>query len=136
MRQKTILVISADSLRAKIFHDCLKEAGFEVQLFDWNTVPVVSHRDEQAIQFVENDKASLVLLDWTLPDSSGIDLLRRLRARPPSARLPVILIGESMQEKDRLHGLEAGADLCISDTQPIAVFVARVRALLRRSYAK
>lgn len=135
MRRKTILVISADSLRAKLFHDCLKEAGFEVQLFDWNAVPVTSHRDECAIHFVEKDEAGLVLLDWTLPDSSGIDLLLRLRSRPQSARLPVILIGESMQEKDRLNGLDAGADLCISDTQPVAVFVARVRALLRRAYA-
>ena len=136
MRRKTILVISADSLRAKIFHDCLEEAGFDVLIFDWNAEPAAAHRNEHAIQFVEGDEAGLVLLDWTLPDSSGIDLLRRLRSRPHSARLPVILIGESMQEKDRLDGLEAGADLCISDPQPIAVFLARVSALLRRSYTK
>jgi DNA-binding response OmpR family regulator len=135
MRQKTILVISADSLRAKLFHDCLEEAGFEVQLFDWNAVPENSNQDEHAIRFVDRDQAGLVLLDWTLPESSGIDLLRRLRNRPHSACLPVILIGESMQEKDRPRGLKAGADLCISDTQPVAVFVASVRALLRRAYA-
>jgi two-component system phosphate regulon response regulator PhoB len=135
MRLKTILAISADSLRAKLFHDCLEKTGFEVQGFDWNTAPVSTYRDEHAIQFIEEREADLVLLDWTLPDSSGIDVLRRLRSRPHSACLPVILIGESMQEKDRLNGLEVGADLCISDTQPVTVFVARVRALLRRAYA-
>jgi DNA-binding response OmpR family regulator len=48
--------------------------------------------------------------------------------------MPIILVGEEMREEDRLLGLETGADLCLVETFHPEVFVARVRALLRRIY--
>lgn len=76
--------------------------------------------------------AEVVVLDWMLPDESGVDLLRRLRASE-GLRLPVLMLTARAREVDRVEGLDAGADDYLVKPFSAAELVARVRALLRRS---
>lgn len=76
----------------------------------------------------------LVVLDWMLPGISGIELCRRLRARPDTKSLPVIMLTARGEESERVRGLSTGADDYIVKPFSVPELLARVRALLRRSH--
>ena len=75
----------------------------------------------------------LILLDIMLPDEDGIAILRRLRTRPDTQRIPVILVTAKATEIDKVKGLDAGADDYIAKPFGVMEMIARVKALLRRS---
>jgi DNA-binding response OmpR family regulator len=75
---------------------------------------------------------SAVVLDWMLPDESGINWLSRLRANTSYAGLPVLMLTARAGERDRVEGLDAGADDYLTKPFSAAELAARVRALLRR----
>ena len=77
------------------------------------------------------DDAALVLLDVSLPDVSGVEVCRRLRAR--GATVPIIMVSARERELDRVVGLDAGADDYVSKPFSFAELEARIRAVLRRS---
>jgi len=79
------------------------------------------------------EAADVVVLDWMLPDVAGIELVRSLRAGPYADR-PVLMLTARASEVDRVEGLESGADDYLVKPFSAAELVARVRALLRRSY--
>jgi two-component system phosphate regulon response regulator PhoB len=74
----------------------------------------------------------LVVLDWMLPDASGVDLARELRADPRTRELPIILLTARAEEHDKLQGFAAGADDYLTKPFSPRELVARIRALLRR----
>ena len=71
-----------------------------------------------------------------LPGLSGIELCRRLRARPETERLPIIMLTARGEESDRVRGLATGADDYIVKPFSVPELLARVRALLRRAQAR
>jgi DNA-binding response OmpR family regulator len=73
-----------------------------------------------------------VVLDWMLPDESGIHWLTRLRANTAYSDLPVLMLTARAGERDRVEGLDAGADDYLTKPFSAAELAARVRALLRR----
>ncbi len=75
----------------------------------------------------------LVVLDWMLPGLSGIELCRRLRTRPETRGLPIIMLTARGEESERIRGLSTGADDYIVKPFSVPELVARVRALLRRA---
>ena len=75
----------------------------------------------------------LVVLDWMLPGLSGIELCRRLRARPQTQGLPIIMLTARGEESERVRGLATGADDYIVKPFSVPELLARVRALLRRA---
>ncbi len=77
--------------------------------------------------------ADAVVLDWMLPDGSGIDWLRRLRESPKGDRQPVLMLTARASETDRVQGLDAGSDDYLVKPFSAAELVARLRALLRRT---
>jgi two-component system phosphate regulon response regulator PhoB len=81
-------------------------------------------------------KPDLAILDWMLPGASGIELLEGLRARPDTARVPVILLTAKASEADIVRGLEAGADDYVTKPFSPKVLMARVAALFRRFEAR
>lgn len=85
----------------------------------------------QAEDHLSNGKFELLILDINLPDGSGLDLLRQLRAN--GSTVPVILLTANDLELDEVTGLEAGADDYITKPFSLAVLRARVHAQLRRS---
>lgn len=75
----------------------------------------------------------LMLLDWMLPDLSGIEFARKLRADPRTRDLPIIMLTARSTESDKLGGFDAGADDYITKPFSPRELIARIRALLRRS---
>ena len=95
-------------------------------------VETVSRGDEADIRLREN-VPDLLVLDWMLPGLSGIELCRRLRMRPETERLPVIMLTARGEESDRVRGLSTGADDYLVKPFSTPEFMARVKALLRRA---
>lgn len=75
----------------------------------------------------------LILLDIMLPDEDGMEILKRLRSRAETRRIPVILVTAKASEIDKVRGLDAGADDYIAKPFGVMEMIARVKALLRRS---
>jgi two-component system phosphate regulon response regulator PhoB len=74
----------------------------------------------------------LVLLDLILPDTPGLELCRRLRASPRTARLPIVILSALSEEVDRVVGLELGADDYVTKPFSVRELLLRIRALLTR----
>ena len=84
-----------------------------------------------AWELIESNKIDLVLLDWMLPDNSGIDLLHRIRKYHTS--LPVIMVTARAEEEDRVLGLDVGADDYITKPFSVRELKSRMQAVMRRS---
>ena len=123
MPARILVVEDEDALSALLEYNLEKE-GFEVRL---------SADGEDALLLIEEDKPDLVLLDWMLPGLSGIEVCRRIRARPDTRDLPVIMLTARADEDDRIRGLDTGADDYLTKPFSVPELTARVRALLRRS---
>ncbi len=95
-------------------------------------VEVVNRGDEAELRLQEN-VPDLLVLDWMVPAVSGIELCRRLRMRPETERLPIIMLTARGEESDRVRGLSTGADDYLVKPFSTPEFIARVRALLRRA---
>ncbi|WP_159716243.1 phosphate regulon transcriptional regulator PhoB [Geminicoccus flavidas] len=118
-----ILVVEDEPPLQQLLAYNLKSAGFEVvQAFD----------GEEALQLIDERAPDLVLLDWMLPEVSGVELCRRLRRRADTSAVPIIMLTARTEEHDRLRGLETGADDYVTKPFSPAELVARIRAVLRR----
>ena len=95
-------------------------------------VDTVLRGDEAEIQLKER-VPDLLILDWMLPGVSGIELCRRLRARPETERLPIIMLTARAEESERIRGLATGADDYVVKPFSTHELMARVRAMLRRA---
>jgi len=87
---------------------------------------------EAAITLVKNALPDLILLDWMLPGSSGIEVARRLRADERTRQIPIIMLTARSDEQDKVTGLEAGADDYITKPFSPRELLARIKAVLRR----
>ena len=88
---------------------------------------------DEALLFAGEEVPDLILLDWMLPNLSGIEVCRRLKMRPDTRAVPVIMLSARTEEVDRVRGLETGADDYIVKPYSVAELIARVRAALRRT---
>ena len=88
--------------------------------------------DEADLKLKENIP-DLAVIDWMLPGLSGIELIRRLRARPETQALPIIMLTARGEETERVRGLATGADDYIVKPFSVPELLARIRALLRRT---
>ena len=82
---------------------------------------------------MDAEMPELVLLDIMLPEEDGLSILRKLRARPATKRLPIIMLTAKNSEYDRVIGLDHGADDFISKPFSMLELIARIRAVLRRA---
>lgn len=87
---------------------------------------------EQALEMVQTALPDLVVLDWMLPGMSGIEFARRLRADKRTQAVPVIMLTARAEERDKLAGLETGADDYLTKPFSPRELNARVKAVLRR----
>lgn len=88
---------------------------------------------EEGLLKVEEAKPDLILLDWMLPRVSGLEVCRRVRRRPESRDLPIIMLTARGEETDRVRGLDTGADDYVTKPFSPSELMARIRALLRRA---
>ncbi|MGA7674469.1 MAG: phosphate regulon transcriptional regulator PhoB [Rhizomicrobium sp.] len=87
---------------------------------------------EEALLVAAEEKPDLVLLDWMLPQLSGIEVCRRLRGRQETRNVPIIMLTARGEESDRIRGLDTGADDYLTKPFSMTELLARLRAVLRR----
>lgn len=87
---------------------------------------------ESALLALDDSLPDLLLLEWDLAGQSGLSLVRRLRARPRTRDLPIIMVSARSAEPDKIMALEAGADDYITKPFGPREMIARIHALLRR----
>jgi len=92
-----------------------------------------AHDGLQAMELVKRERPNLLILDLMLPRMSGLDICRRLRREPDTARLPILMLTAKVEETDKVLGLELGGDDYLTKPFGPRELVARVKALLRRS---
>lgn len=92
-----------------------------------------AHDGLQALELIKRELPSLLVLDLMLPHLSGLDLCRRLRKEPETARLPILMLTAKAEEADKVLGLELGGDDYLTKPFGPRELVARVKALIRRS---
>src|SRR5690242_344965 len=119
-----ILVVEDEEALTTLLRYNLDAEGYEVE--------TVARGDEADTRLKER-VPDLVVLDWMLPGLSGIELCRRLRARPETKQLPIIMLTARGEEGERVRGLATGADDYIVKPFSIPELLARIRALLRRA---
>lgn len=86
-----------------------------------------------ALSYLEGQLPDLILLDWMLPDESGLSMLRRLRKAEQWARIPVMMLTARAEESYKVQGLESGADDYVTKPFSPKELMARIKAVLRRS---
>lgn len=121
---KRLLVVEDDRPIAELLKHHFTSAGF--------TVTTTTDGDE-ALILIDEIKPDLVLLDWMIEGTSGIEVCRRVRRSAATAKLPIIMLTARGDEEDRVRGLETGADDFVPKPFSPKELVARANALLRRS---
>lgn len=121
--QPRIMVVEDEEALGTLLSYNLEAEGYEVE--------VIARGDEADIRLQER-VPDLLVLDWMLPGVSGIELCRRLRMRPETERLPVIMLTARGEESERVRGLSTGADDYVVKPFSTPELMARVKAMLRR----
>jgi two-component system phosphate regulon response regulator PhoB len=123
-------------MKAKIF--IVEDEPSIVQLVKYNLEKenfkvLVSNNGEEGLQEIKKTEPDLILLDWMLPDLSGIDICKALRKDTKFKNVPIIMLTARSQEEDKVLGLNVGADDYLPKPFSNLELIARVNALLRRS---
>ncbi|RED18163.1 phosphate regulon transcriptional regulator PhoB [Pontivivens insulae] len=119
-----VLVVEDEEAISELLSYNLKKEGFTVTLVD---------DGDDALVTVEEETPDIILLDWMLPNVSGVEIARQLRARPQTKAIPIIMLTARGEEEDRVRGLEIGADDYLTKPFSMSELVARMRAVLRRT---
>lgn len=119
-----ILIVEDELPQAELLQYNLEKSGFRT---------LTANDGETALLYIEESVPDLVLLDWMLPEVSGIEICRRLRARPNLQALPIIMLTARGEEADKVLGLDVGADDYVVKPYSPAELISRVKAVLRRS---
>ena len=88
---------------------------------------------EEALILIQEDAPDIILLDWMLPNVSGIEVCRQVKSRPETRGIPVIMLSARSEEIDKIRGLEIGADDYVTKPYSIRELMARVRTQVRRA---
>ena len=119
-----ILIVEDEEALTLLLRYNLEAEGYEVE--------TVARGDDADVRLKER-MPDMVILDWMLPGISGIEICRRLRTRPETRQLPIIMLTARGEESERVRGLSTGADDYIVKPFSVPELSARVRALLRRA---
>jgi len=119
-----ILIVEDEEPLTMMLRYNLEKEGFAV---------AVSKEAREVESQVKDNPPDLAVIDWMLPEVSGIELISRLRARPETKQLPIIMLTARGEEPDRIRGLTVGADDYIVKPFSVPELLERIQALLRRS---
>ncbi len=119
-----VAVVEDEEAISELLRYNLESEGFEVDAI---------MRGDEAETRLKERVPDLLILDWMLPGVSGIELCRRLRQRPETERLPIIMLTARGEENERVRGLSTGADDYVVKPFSTPELMARVKAMLRRA---
>ena len=124
MPVKTILIVEDEKAIRDMIAFGMRRAGFEIR----------EAQDCRAARTeIGNRRPDLLLVDWMLPDMSGLEFTRQLKRDPNLKDLPVIMLTARAEESDKVAGLEGGADDYVTKPFSTRELVARIQAVLRRA---
>ena len=118
-----VLLVEDEDALATLLQYNLEKEGYRVSL---------ATDGEEALIQIDERQPDMVVLDWMLPKVSGIEVCRRIRARPETRNLPVLMLTARGEESDRVRGLDTGADDYMVKPFAMGELSARIRAVLRR----
>jgi two-component system phosphate regulon response regulator PhoB len=118
-----ILVVDDEASIREMVRFALERNGYQIH--------EAGDTREAQLQIAEH-RPDLILLDWMLPDMSGVDFARRLKKERDTAEIPVIMLTARAEEDDKIRGLESGADDYITKPFSPRELMARIKAVLRR----
>lgn len=121
-----VLIVEDEAALATMLRYNLEKKGFRV---------AEASDGQEALSSIAKHPPDLVLLDWMLPATSGLEVCRQIRRLPATRELPVIMLTARADEQDAVRGLDTGADDYITKPFGLDALYARMRALLRRSGA-
>jgi phosphate regulon transcriptional regulator PhoB len=124
MARAKILIADDEKNIAEAVRYNLDKAGFRT---------VVAHDGAQALELARREAPDLILLDWMLPEMDGLAVCRILKQGEKTRRIPVIMLTVRSEERDKVLGLETGADDYVTKPFSPRELVARVHAMLRRA---
>jgi two-component system phosphate regulon response regulator PhoB len=118
-----VLVAEDEDALATLLQYNLEKEGYQVTL---------AADGAEALLQIDERLPDILVLDWMLPEVSGIEVCRRLRARPETRNLPIVMLTARGEESDRVRGLDTGADDYMVKPFAMSELTARLRAVLRR----
>lgn len=127
MSGRKILIVDDESA----IRDMLRVA---LEMAEYNCIEASNAQDAHAL--IVDEKPDLILLDWMMPGTSGIELARRLKRDEVTADIPIIMLTAKGEEDNKIQGLEVGADDYITKPFSPRELVARLKAVLRRADPK
>lgn len=119
-----VMVIEDEDAIAMMLTYNLEKEGYKVE--------VVSN-GMHAVKEIERLKPSVILLDWMLPEISGVEICRIIRSKPEIKNIPVIMLTAKSQEDDIVKGLSSGADDYVTKPFSVPELMARVKTNMRRA---
>ncbi len=117
------LIVEDEPAIAELIAINLRHHGFD---------PVVAENGDQAQKAMNTVLPDVILLDWMLPETSGVLLARKWRADPRTKHVPIVMLTARSEEGDKIQGLDAGADDYVTKPFSTQELLARIRAVLRR----
>ncbi|WP_050602472.1 phosphate regulon transcriptional regulator PhoB [Ruegeria sp. 6PALISEP08] len=121
--QPTVLVVEDELAQREVLAYNLEAEGFRVSK---------AASGDEAMLLVDEDCPDIIVLDWMMPNLSGIEVCRRLKSRPETRSIPIIMLSARTEEVDKVRGLETGADDYVVKPYSVVELMARVRTQLRR----
>ena len=122
MKQNILIIEDEEDLQMVLQYSLQKE-GYQVD---------VAGTGLEGLEKIKNKKPSLLILDLNLPDMSGLDVCKQIRANKDCKDLAIVMLTAKSQENDRVHGFEAGADDYVSKPFSTRELILRIQALFRR----
>ena len=122
--QPVVLVVEDEPAQREVLAFNLDAEGYDV---------VQAANGEEALIMVDEVMPDIIVLDWMMPNLSGIEVCRRLKMRPETRGISIIMLSAKSEEVDRVRGLETGADDYVIKPYSIVELMARVKAQLRRT---
>ena len=124
MIRPTVLLVEDEPAQREVLVYNLEAECFDV---------ITADNGEDALLLVEENQPDLIILDWMIPQLSGLEVCRRLKLNPKTRQIPVIMLSARAEEVDRVRGLETGADDYVVKPYSVVEFTARVKAHFRRA---
>lgn len=123
IQQPHVLIVEDEAAQREVLGYNLEAEGFRVSR---------AENGEDALVHIDEDAPDVIVLDWMMPNLSGIEVCRRLKIKPETRAIPIIMLSARSEEVDKVRGLEIGADDYVVKPYSVSELMARVRTQLRR----
>ena len=123
-QQPLVLVVEDEPAQREVLKYNLESEGYTVSF---------AVNGEEALLMISEELPDVIVLDWMLPNVSGIEVCRQVKTRSETREIPVIMLSARSEEGDKVRGLETGADDYVTKPYSVTELLARVRSQLRRS---